>query len=61
MVRSLVDILNALSWYDLAIPRLGTTSVLHEVRLMKSVPEGDFYFHIGRLRILFYRLNRHCY
>jgi hypothetical protein len=47
-------ILNALSWYDLAIPRLGTTSVPHEVRLMKSVPEGDVYFHMGRLRILFY-------
>ena len=46
--RSLVDILNALSWYDLGIPRLGTTSVLHEVRLMKSVSEGNVYFHMGR-------------
>ena len=31
----------ALSWYDLAIPRLGTTSVLHEQRHMESVPEGN--------------------
>ena len=40
LFSSLVDILIALSWYDLAIPRLGTTSVLHGLRHVKSVPEG---------------------
>ena len=31
----------SLSWYDLAIPRLGTTYVLRALRHMESVPGGN--------------------